>query len=321
MSLAQAEALLQPTARYVAAPSARCRQCSRYACSDWGHSRLCVADWCLTSSITARWRRGSECRCGSACTTSSVSARTGHAESQKATASFLQHATSACMAPRVKLKVAPECQCTVRHGGECALAANDAVTRAMPRGVFFGDRAGAPAQSSQGRGCSRRARGGRAAHAGGALCAPAAGRQSSAATTTLTLARVAPPGRQSSATTTLAWGDGGAATAALARLGRPRLLALLVGRPGAPHRPHIRRAGAARSARRARRAARRARGARGGAARRVGERGAERPRRPAAAARRRSRAGGRGRSRGGRARPGRRSGGRRRPREPSPRDR
>ena len=56
----------------------------------------------------------------------------------------------------------------------------------------------------------------------------APGRQSSAVTTALTLARVAAPERQSSAATTLTReGDGGAAAAALARIGHPRLLVLL----------------------------------------------------------------------------------------------
>jgi hypothetical protein len=63
----------------------------------------------------------------------------------------------------------------------------------------------------------------------------APGRQSSATTTALTLTRVAAPERQSSAATTLTReGDGGAAAAALARIGHPRLLVLLAALSAGP---------------------------------------------------------------------------------------
>ena len=74
----QSDAVSQRRVRCVAAPSARCWQCSSCACSDWGHSLLCVADWCFGSSIAQWWRR-SECRLrGSGCT---LRARRRHIQS------------------------------------------------------------------------------------------------------------------------------------------------------------------------------------------------------------------------------------------------
>ena len=75
MALAEEEALIQPCARCVEEPSARCRQCSSCACSDRAHSLLCVADWLLKMSA-----QQASCRLRPATTAKILDLRADHAD-------------------------------------------------------------------------------------------------------------------------------------------------------------------------------------------------------------------------------------------------